>query len=148
MSYTNIVLNNSPSLCGVVNAEGEGEGKMMYCIFQNNFLYLFSIYYAFEVSHSFIDHFLTYLGNPFHNSFGTNNSYTNRMTYQIDFFGSLHCITYMPPPSSTFGETMARTYDSECKISEFSSDGCLRKCRMNDNMKMFPIFISFVILIY
>ena len=149
MSFANIVNNNSQSQYGVFCYEGHNSIQMTYCIFHNNHFYLFCHDYgSFELSHSFIDH-LSSLICPGDNRgilIETNNTYINRMTYQIDFFSSHHCITYMPAPSSTIAETMARTYDSECENSVLSSDGCLRKCSMNVNMNMFPIFISFVII--
>jgi len=89
MSYANIVHNNSP-YDGVVFVDGDGIRKMNYCIFQNNQNYLFCVWSgSLEVSHSFFD---------FSGSFSTstavsttNDSFTIRMTYQIQFFNSLHC---------------------------------------------------------
>jgi len=194
MSYANIVHNNSPSSRGVVYVNGAGSKMMMYCIFKNNQNTLFCVDWgSFEVSHSFIDHSASSFSTLIAVSTSTNNSFINRITYQLQFFKSfycnaqlpvpvpspmrtffemqtpvitlekspirsleetirrtneetIHCNTDIPPPSSTIAETMARTYDSEFENSVLSSDGCLRKCSMNVNMNMFPIFISFVII--
>jgi len=93
--YANIVHNNGPGY-GVVYAEGAGSRKMMYCIFQNNQNSLFCVREgSLEVSHSFIDHpesFITYMSEVL----TTNNSLTHRMTFQIQFFNSLHCNADLP----------------------------------------------------
>jgi len=95
MSYANIVHNNSPSY-GVVFANGGGSRKMMYCIFQNNQNTLFCVLSgSLEVSHSFIDHSGS-LSTSIAVSTATNNTFTNRMTYQLQFFNSLHCNTDNP----------------------------------------------------
>jgi len=96
MSYANIVHNNSPTKFGVVCVEGTGSRKMMYCIFQNNQNYLFCVLSgSLEVSHSFIDH-SALLSTSIAVSTATNNTFTNRMTYQLQFFNSLHCNTDNP----------------------------------------------------
>jgi len=99
--YTNVVHNNSPSGYGVVYTYGPGIKKMMYCIFQSNQNYLFSMASgSLEVSHSFIDHqssiFSTFIGI----STALNNSFIERMTYQLQFFNSLYCNTDIQPPQS------------------------------------------------
>jgi len=94
MSYANIVHNNSPSQFGVVFTDGSGSGKMMNCIIQENQNYLFCEKSgSLEVSHSFIDHSSSSFSRSTAVSNTTNNSMTNRNTYQIQFFNSLHCLT-------------------------------------------------------
>jgi len=90
MSYANIVHNYSPSL-GIVSVFGPESTRMMYCIFQNNHDSLFCVNQGFlEVVHSFISHsgsfsrFLSVLTS-------NNNSFANRITYQIEFFYSYYC---------------------------------------------------------
>jgi len=153
MSYTNIVHNNSPSQYGVVYVDGAGSRKMMYCIFKNNQNYLFSIYGgSLEVSHSFIDHFGSF-STSIPVSTSNNNSFTNTITYQLQFFNSIHCNADIPLIQRSLEETLretlketqreivGRTYDSECEMRMLSSDLAKRKSDMN----MYPIFISFVI---
>jgi len=96
MSYANIVHNNSPTQYGVIYVTGAGSRKLMFCIFQNNQNYLFCIFEgSLEVSHSFIDHSGSFsTSTPFTTS--NNNSFTNRITYQIQFFNSLHCNADIP----------------------------------------------------
>jgi len=117
MSYANIVHNNSPNY-GVIYCDGPGSMKMTYCIFQNNQNYLFCLWSgSLEVSHSFIDH----SGSSFSTKTAvsqTNNSLTNMMTYQIQFFNSHHCNADIPlsdkapiktieiSPMSSFEETL------------------------------------------
>jgi len=68
----------------------------MICIFQKNQNTLFNLAQgSLEVSHSFIDHsgsFSTYTGV----STSNNNTFTNRNTYQLQFFNSLHCNADIP----------------------------------------------------
>jgi len=112
ISYANIVHNNSPSY-GVVYVEGEGSINMMYCIFQNNQDSLFCVYSgSLEVSHSFLDHSASFSTST-SVSTSNNNSFTNIITYQLQFFNSLYCnaditlstpmstIEQMPPNSPT-----------------------------------------------
>ena len=109
MSFANIVHNNSPSN-GVVYANGGGLRKMLFCIFHNNQNYLFCVRDgSLEVSHSFIDH-------PF-SSFSRstavstdNSSLTNRITYQLQFFNSLHCNADIPLEEISLEETLRMTY--------------------------------------
>jgi len=122
---------------------------MMYCIFKNNQNYLFCVYGgSLEVSHSFIDHSESFSDGEVSTS--NNNSFTNTITYQLQFFNSLHCNADIPliqrsleeTVKETQKETVGRTYDSECEMRMLSSDSVKRK----SDMYMFPIFISFVIL--
>jgi len=93
MSCANIVHDNSPSAYAVVLVEGGGSKKMMYCIFQQNQNYLFCVGSgSLELSHSFIDHSESSFSIATAVS-TTNNSLTNRVTYQIPFFNSHHCNT-------------------------------------------------------
>jgi len=143
MSYANIVHNNSPSL-GVVYVFG-AYPEMIYCIFKNNQNTLFCVNQgSLEVSHSFIDHsgsFSIYTAV----STSNNNSLTNAITYQLQFFNSIHCNADIPliqrSLEETLRETVGRTYDSECEMRMLSSDLAKRK----SDMYMYPIFISFVI---
>jgi len=96
MLYANIVHNNSPSQYGVVYVYGAGSKKMMYCIFQNNQNKLFCVYGGFlEVSHSFIDHSGSF-SSRIAVSTSNNNSFTNTITNQLQFFNSLHCNVDIP----------------------------------------------------
>jgi len=140
MSYTNIVHNNSPSY-GVVDANGAESKKMMYCIFYNNQNYLFCIEKgSLEVSHSFIDHSLSSFSNSFQVSTETNNSFSNRMTYHIQFFNSHHCNTDIPPPSRTIDqspmssleETISRTNEETLTMTnERTIDQTIRETPKN-----------------
>jgi len=90
MSYANIVHDNSPQEYGVIYVQGWAQQTMSYCIFQNNQNYLFCVWSgSLEVSHSFIDHSESFSLNTSVST--TNDSFTIRMTYQIQFFNSLHC---------------------------------------------------------
>jgi len=108
MSSANIVHNNSPNI-GVICVQG-GSKKMIYCIFQNNQDFLFSVREgSLEVSHSFIDHSESF---SIHTAVSTtNNSLTNRLTYQIQFFNSLHCNANISLPQRTFEKSSLRTID-------------------------------------
>jgi len=151
MSYANIVHNNSPSQYnGVAYVEGAGSRKMMYCIFKNNQNTLFCVNQgSLEVSHSFIDHSESLFSTSIAVSTSNNNSLTNTITYQLQFFNDLHCNADIPliqrsleeTLKETQRETVRRTYDSECEMRMLSSDLAKRK----SDMHMHPIFISFVI---
>jgi len=110
ISYANIVHNNSPSWFGVVYVEGEGSINMMYCIFQNNQDSLFCVKSgSLEVSHSFIDHYGSFSTSTAVST-NINNSFTSIITYQIQFFNSLHCNTDIPlPQRTTYESTMDQT---------------------------------------
>jgi len=96
MSYANIVHNNSPSQYGVVYVSGAGARKMMYCIFKNNQNTLFCVNWgSLEVSHSFIYHSASF-STLIAVSTSNNNSFTNAITYQLQFFNDLHCNADMP----------------------------------------------------
>jgi len=149
MSYANIVHHNSPSQYGVVLVEGGGSRMMMYCIFKNNQNTLFCLYQgSLEVSHSFIDHSASFSTSTAVST-SNNNSFTNTITYQLQFFNDLHCNADIPliqrsleeTLRETQRETVGRTYNSECEMRMLSSDLVKRK----SDMYMFPIFISFVI---
>jgi len=150
MSYDNIVHNNCPtSNFGVVEVSGEGSRKMMFCIFKNNQDTLFCVNQgSLEVSHSFIDHSGSFSTSTAVST-SNNNSFTNMITYQLQFFNSIHCNADIPliqrsleeTLRETLKETVGRTYDSECEMRMLSSDLAKRK----SDMYMFPIFISFVI---
>jgi len=118
LSYMNIVHNNSPSN-GVLYCQGSGTKKLTYCIFHDNKNYLFFIYSgSLEVSISFIDHPSSSFTNNNAVSTKTNNSMTFRITYQIQFFNSLHCNADIPlqqkspmnTPISTHKETPISTH--------------------------------------
>jgi len=105
MSYANIVHNNSPK-DGIVSVFKGGPIKMMYCIFQNNQNYLFYLETgSLEVSHSFIDHSSSSFSSENAVSTLNNNSLTNRITYQIQFFNSHHCNADIPLPQRTSDQT-------------------------------------------
>jgi len=103
LSYSNIVHNNSP-FDGVILVWGAGSKILMNCIFKNNHNYLFCVYSgSLEVSHSFIDHSSSFSTSTAVST-ETNNSFTNRITYEIIFFNSIHCNTDSPisTPMITF----------------------------------------------
>ena len=109
MSYANIVHNNSPSQYGVVYVNGAGSRKMMYCIFHNNQNYLFCVYLgSLEVTHSYIDHSGSFSTSTALST-SNNNSFTNRITYQLQFFNSIHCNADIPLIQSSLEETIKRT---------------------------------------
>jgi len=109
ISYTNIVHNNSPTQYGVVFVSGPGSRKMMFCIFQNNQNYLFCVYAgSLEVSHSFIYHSAS-LSTSIAVSPTTNNSFTNSLTFQIQFFHSHHCNADIPLIKSTPMNTLEKS---------------------------------------
>ena len=120
MSYANIVHNNSPSGYGIINVNGEGLRMMMYCIFKNNQDFLFCVLAgSLEVSHSFIDHSSSFcLTNSV--STVTNNSFINRITYQIQFFHSHHCNADLAlidrTPMITFEKSPMRTLEEKILI--------------------------------
>jgi len=95
MSYANIVHNNSPSSRGVVYVNGAFP-KIMYCTFKNNQNTLFCVWEgSLEVSHSFIDHSGSF-STSIAVSTSNNNSFTNTITYQLQFFNSIHCNADIP----------------------------------------------------
>jgi len=101
MSYVNIVHNNSPSDYGVVRVNGAGSRLMIYCIFHNNHDCLFcAIGGSLEVSHSFIDHSGSFSISTAVST-TNNNSFINRITYQLQFFNSHHCNADIPLPQRT-----------------------------------------------
>ena len=74
----------------------------MYCIFKNNQNTLFSVWGgSLEVSHSFIDHSASSFSTSIAVSISNNNSFTNAITYQLQFFNDLHCNADMPLPQRT-----------------------------------------------
>jgi len=92
MSYANIVHNNSPQYDGVIYIREEGSRKMMFCIFQNNHNYLFCVYGgSLEVSHSLIDHSISLFSRSIPVLITNNNTLTNTLSYQIQFFKSHYC---------------------------------------------------------
>jgi len=123
MSYTNIVHNNSPN-DGVVYVNGVGLKKMMYCIFQNNQNYLFCAS-NLQVSHSFIDHSSSSVSSGQGLSTISNNSFEICITYQIQYFSSLHCNADAPLPMKTLdqspmrslGETFSRTNEETLRLT-------------------------------
>jgi len=111
MSYTNIVHNNSPSRFGIVFVNGAGPKQIIYCIFHKNHNYLFCEYGgSLEVSHSFIDHSSSSFYISTSVSTDTNNSFTFRMTYQIQFFNSLHCHTDIPERTQEQSQDVNRSH--------------------------------------
>jgi len=108
MLYANILNNNSPSGNGVVYVDGGATRKMMYCIFNSNLNYLFCIYSgSLEVCHSFFDHSSIAFSSRSNVSTANNNSFSYRMTYQIQFFSSLHCNADMPILERTINQTIS-----------------------------------------
>jgi len=120
MSYANIVHNNSPSGYGIINVNGEGLRMMMYCIFKNNQNFLFCVLAgSLEVSHSFIDHSSSFCLTNFVSTV-TNNSFINRLTYQIQFFHSHHCNADLAinnrTPMITFEKSPMRFFEEKILI--------------------------------
>ena len=153
MLFSNIIGNNSPSRYGVVHVSSGSSQKIHYCIFASNQNTLFDTYSnSLEVSHSFISHNERF-SSRVAVSTSNNNSLTNTITYQLQFFNSIHCNADIPliqrsleetlreTLKETHRETVGRTYDSECEMRMLSSDLVKRK----SDMYMYPIFISFVI---
>ena len=96
MSFANIVHNNSPLQYGVVFLYG-GTSRMLYCIFHNNSNYLFYVNAgSLEVSHSHLDHSLLSFSTKTAVSTAINNSFSFRMTHQLQFFSSFHCNADIP----------------------------------------------------
>jgi len=94
MSYANIVHNNSPS--GGVVFVGGASIMMIYCILHNNHNVLFDFWGGYiMVSHSFIDHSSSF-STGFNVLTSNNNSFTYRITYQLQFFDSLYCNSDIP----------------------------------------------------
>jgi len=91
MSYANIVYNNSPTQ-GIICAYGGQSLKLlMYCIFQKNQNYLFSVDYgSLEVSHSFIDHSSSFSTSKAVST-ESNNSFIMTQTFLIYHSGELMC---------------------------------------------------------
>ena len=111
ISFANIVHNNSPSN-GVVYVSEAGARIMMYCIFQNNQDFLFCVSSgSLEISHSFIDHSESSFSTSIEVSTSNNNSMTNRITYQIQFFNSLHCNADIPLPQRTLENSVVRSLE-------------------------------------
>ena len=97
---------------------------MMYCIFQNNQIRLFCVDgVSLEVSHSYIEHssLSFYTGTPVTTS--NKNSFTNRMTYELQFFDSVHCSTDSPArtlkksPMSTLEDPLINTPEKTTPIN-------------------------------
>jgi len=110
MSYVNIVHSNSPSEFGVAYFDGPGPKQMLYCIFQNNQNTLFCVSDgSLEVSHSFIDHSASLFSTLSSVSTSNNVSYTHMITFQLQFFNSIHCNADIPLPQRSLEETLRRT---------------------------------------
>jgi len=89
---------------------------------------------SFEVSHSFIDH---------SGSFSTsttlslkNNSLINMITYQLQFFNSLHCNAEMPlidrTPIKTMEKSEMRSYEETLRMTyERTIDQTIRETQIN-----------------
>ena len=131
MSYANIVHNNSPSY-GVVYVEGAGSRMMMYCIFKSNQNYLFCVRGgSLGVSHSFIDH-STSFSTSTAVSISNNNSFTNTITYQLQFFNSLHCNADIPLLQRSVEETIRRTNEETIRMTyEKTIDQTIRETIIN-----------------
>jgi len=122
MSYANIVHNNSPSQYGVVFVSGAGSRKMMYCIFKNNQNTLFYIDSgSLEVSHSFIDHSGSFSTSTAVST-SNNNSFTNAITYQLQFFDDLHCNADIPLIQRSLEETLRDEEEVRDIMSEYDTD--------------------------
>ena len=118
MSSANIIHNNSPLGNGVIHNQGLGK-KLMYCIFYNNQNYLFYVSSgSLEVSHCFIDHSPSSISYETAVSTSTNNTFTKRITYQIQFFKSLHCNADVPLPMRTHDSTLMKSMTFQSTIDE------------------------------
>ena len=142
MSYANIVHDNSPKEHGVVFVEGVAIQTMNYCIFQNNQNYLFCVHGgSLEVSHSFIEHSSSISTRTAIST--TNNSLTKRITYQMQFFNSLHCNADIPIiMRETAKETIARTYDLKCDLGIMTRNRLARKS--DNSIYIYPVIIAFI----
>ena len=121
---------------------------------------------SLEVSHSFIDHSGSFSRSTAVST--TNNSFTNRITYQLQFFNSHHCnadiplidptpvITIEKSPIKSLEETIRRTNEETLKMTNertiretqketsniFYTD-CMCTCQMTNWREIYIIF-SFV----
>jgi len=121
ISSANIVQNNSPSI-GVFCAEGIGQKKMLYCIFQNNQNFLFCVNSgSLEVSHSYINHLSSSLLGNMAVSLSTNNSFLEITTYQIQFFNSHYCNTDIPLPPRTLEYTPMRSLEETISRTNYET---------------------------
>jgi len=132
MSYASIVQNSSPSQYGVVYVDGAGSKKMMYCIFHGNQNTLFCVAQgSLDVSHSFINHTGSFSKSTSVSTYN-NNSFTYRITYQIQFFNSLHCNADIPLEQSSFEETIRRTNEDTLRMTyERTIDQTIRETLIN-----------------
>jgi len=119
MCNANIVHCNSPSSGGgVVYVSSAGFRKMMYCIFQNNQNHLFCVLDgSLEVSHSFIDHSSSSIYSSTAVSTATNNSFTKKQTYPIQFFHSHYCNADIPLPQRTIEKSPNRSFEKTFILS-------------------------------
>jgi len=139
MSYANIVHNNSPS-DGVVYVNGAFP-MMMYCIFKNNQNTLFCVWSgSLEVSHSFIDHSGSSFSRSTTVSTSNNNSFTNTITFQLQFFNSLHCNADIPLEQRTPEDTLMNTLNEPPNNS--SSANSLRLVLVS--LSIFVLLISVI----
>jgi len=117
MSFANIVHCNSPSWYGIVSVFGVGSRKMMYCIFQNNQNCLFCVDEgSLEVSRSFIDHSGSFSRSTAVST-SNNNSFTIRMTFQIQYFNSHHCNVDMTLPHRSLEKTIRRSNEETLRMT-------------------------------
>jgi len=106
-SYFNIVENNSPGGHGVIFIGGSFQ--ILYSIFYMNQDTLFYINSgSLEVSHCFISHSSTFSSKSSVSAV-INNTFTERMTYQIQFFGSHYCDGDSTIPMMTPFQTLVQT---------------------------------------
>jgi len=135
MSFANIVHNNSPSI-GVVFISGVGSKKMMYCIFHNNQNTLFREYQgSLELSHSFIDHSGSF-SSLISESTSNNNSFTKRVTYQIQFFNSHHCYADIPLPQRTLEKSPMRSLEETIRRTNEETLVMTNKRTIDQTMRM------------
>ena len=95
---------------------------MMYFIFKNNQNTLFCVYGgSIEVSHSFIDHSGSFSTSTAVST-SNNNSFTNAITYQLQFFDDLHCNADIPLIQRSLEETLRDEEEVRDIMSEYDTD--------------------------
>ena len=76
---------------------------------------------SLEVSHSFMNHSSSSFSRSTAVSMENNNSFTNIMTYQIQFFNSLYCNTDIPPPLKTIDQSAERTLEETLRMTMYKT---------------------------
>lgn len=127
LSFSNIIHNNSPNGNAVVYLSGVGTRMMNYCIFQDNQDTLFYVNAgSLEVSNSFIDHSSSFSTRT-SVSTSSNNTFTIRLSYQLQFFNSFYCNADFPLMDKTPDKTIEKSpmmsfLNTLCKTNQNTQD--------------------------